>query len=218
MIQALRNGCVAARLRCQEHVMTEIPIRHAASLLLLGGSSAETTVLMGMRGAGHRFMPNRLVFPGGAVDAEDHDAALASLPHPGVLARLARDGGDSLARGLLHAAARELEEEAGLHLGRPPDTSGLDYLCRAITPAAQPIRFDARFFVAPAELAAGLPADSDELHDLRWFGIDEALALDLAFPTRKVLEQLVVWQALNEAERLARDLTPTLRDRSWFME
>ncbi len=198
--------------------MTETAIRHAASLLLLNGEGGETTVLMGLRGAGHRFMPNRLVFPGGAVDAADETAELGSLPAPGVLARLARDGGEGLARGLLHAAARELEEEAGLHLGRPPMTAGLDYLCRAITPNQQPIRFDARFFVARGELAAGTLADSDELHDLRWFGIEEALALDLAFPTRKVLEQLQIWQAIGEAERFARDMTPTLRDRAWIME
>lgn len=44
--------------------------RHAASLILWrhSGQQAESgtvEVLMGMRAAGHRFMPNRLVFPGG---------------------------------------------------------------------------------------------------------------------------------------------------------
>lgn len=195
--------------------MTDTPIRHAASLLLL---REDRSVLMGLRGAGHRFMPNRLVFPGGAVDDADLAAPLASIPDAPVMDRLARDGGEALARGLLHAAARELEEEAGLHLGHPPATAGLDYLCRGITPAAQPIRFDARFFVAGAAHAQGQITDSEELHDLRWFGIEEALAIDIAFPTRKVLEQLVVWLGETPAERAARTLTATLRDRAWFME
>jgi 8-oxo-dGTP pyrophosphatase MutT (NUDIX family) len=195
--------------------MTETPIRHAASLLLL---REDRSVLMGLRGGGHRFMPNRLVFPGGAVDEADHTAPLASIPDVSVMDRLARDGGEALARGLLHAAARELEEEAGLHLGRPPATAGLDYLCRGITPAPQPIRFDARFFVVDASHAQGDVTDSDELHDLRWFGIDEALAIDIAFPTRKVLEQLVLWIGMTPEERAVRRLTATLRNREWFME
>ena len=97
-------------------------------------------------------------------------------------------------------------------------TAGLDYLCRGITPAPQPIRFDARFFVVDASHAQGDVTDSDELHDLRWFGIDEALAIDIAFPTRKVLEQLVLWIGMTPEERAVRMLTATLRNREWFME
>ena len=52
----------------------------AASLLVLrmGAISRKAEVLMGMRGAKHKFMPNRLVFPGGRVDPEDHGVAPAS--------------------------------------------------------------------------------------------------------------------------------------------
>ena len=50
--------------------------RHAASLVVLRHStSGEPELLMGMRGARHRFMPNRLVFPGGAVDRLGHSSA-----------------------------------------------------------------------------------------------------------------------------------------------
>ena len=38
-----------------------VPPKPAASLVVLCDGAE---VLMGMRGAGHRFMPNRLVFPG----------------------------------------------------------------------------------------------------------------------------------------------------------
>ena len=197
-----------------------LPARHAASLLLLKSAPDaridSTEVLMGLRNAGHKFMPNRLVFPGGAVDAEDATAEIADMPAPGVLTRLAAGGTDP--RGLVHAAARELVEETGLHLGVPPNLARLDYLCRAITPVGRPIRFDARFLLIDASCAQGELSGSGELEDLRWFGLAEALALDLAFPTRAVLEQLRSYLALTPDERSARTLTPTMRDRSWSLE
>ena len=52
--------------------------RHAASLLVWREAGASTEILMGMRGARHRFMPNRLVFPGGAVDRADLSAPSAT--------------------------------------------------------------------------------------------------------------------------------------------
>ena len=50
--------------------------RHAASLIVYRGESDEVSMLMGMRGAKHRFMPNRLVFPGGAVDRDRSDCVI----------------------------------------------------------------------------------------------------------------------------------------------
>lgn len=192
-------------------ISNPVPPRDAASILLLRGDGPE--VLMGLRGAGHKFMPNHLVFPGGAVDAADHTAALAALPHKAVMTRLG-----PLGPALLHAAARELEEETGLSLGRPPDLSQLDYLCRAVAPARYTTRFDARFVVLPGECARGTLAGSGELEGLRWYGVAEALALDLAYPTRKVLEELTRWLALTPAQRQERTLTPTLRERAWEQE
>src|SRR5580692_13154352 len=52
--------------------------RHAASLLVWRAAADATEILMGMRGARHRFMPNRLVFPGGAVDRADLSAPFAT--------------------------------------------------------------------------------------------------------------------------------------------
>ncbi len=192
------------------------PPRDAASLLLLRPGAAGPAVLMGARSAGHAFMPNRLVFPGGAVDAADYTAPVAAETPMPVRARLARAGGDALARALTVAAARELEEETGLHLGQPPDLSGFDYLCRAITPPGMRIRFDARFLVVDARFCQGTLAGSGELEQLTWFGVAEALALDLAFPTRKVLERLTLWLAQSPAERDA--AVPTLLNRDWVME
>lgn len=173
---------------------------------------------MGMRGAGHRFMPNRLVFPGGAVDPEDHAADHAS-PLRSHVRRMLESGADpSLAGALATAAARELYEETGLSLGEPPHLSGLDYLCRAITPPSQPMRFDARFLVIDAEAAHGTLAGSGELEGLRFYPLEEALALDLAFVTRGVLAQLQDWHALSQSERVARERTPVLIERVWTLE
>ncbi|HET9018287.1 MAG TPA: NUDIX domain-containing protein [Acetobacteraceae bacterium] len=177
--------------------------RHAASLLLLREAASGPEVLMGLRHAGHRFMPNRLVFPGGGVDAGDHAAPAATPLRPAVRARLEAAADAALAHALAIAAARELEEETGLSLGCPPPLGALDYLCRAVTPDSQPVRFDARFFVVPAEAASGTLAGSGELEGLRFYPLAEALALDLAGVTRRVLARLMVWRDLTPAQREA---------------
>ncbi len=186
--------------------------RHAASLLVLRPGGREPDVLMGLRGAKHRFMPNRLVFPGGAVDRADYRARIASPLPPETLRRLERAAKPSLARALGVAAARELHEETGLSLGHPPHLEGLHYLCRAVTPPRLPIRFNARFFIISAERVSGELAGSGELEQLRFFTLTEALALDLSLATRFVLDRLVEWLAMSEAERRARTHTALLRN------
>ena len=193
---------------------TVIP-RPAASLVVLRDDG---TVLMGMRGARHRFMPNRLVFPGGAVDPADHDAAPATPLRADVLHRLEKSATPTLARALGIAAARELEEETGLTLGMPPELDGLDYLCRAVTPEPSPVRFDARFLVVEADRISGQLAGSGELESLRWWGIEEALAIDLAGPQRRVLDRLRLWMAMSEAERRAQTEVAVLFNRDWEKE
>src|SRR5882757_7091846 len=130
--------------------------KHAASLIVLriepgvsrphggtfppkgaatGPGEGEPHMLMGMRGARHRFMPNRLVFPGGAVDRADLSAPCLTGLSARTEAALHRNANAKLARGLGVAAARELHEETGLSLGLPPALDGLEYLARAVTPA-----------------------------------------------------------------------------------
>ena len=197
----------------------EVIPHHAASLLVLRHrAEGGPEILMGLRGANHKFMPNRLVFPGGRVDAADHRAAHASDLRPHVLRALARSAEGSLPRAIAIAAARELEEETGLTLGLPPELLPLDYLARAITPPPSPIRFDARFLLADAEHVTGTLAGSGELEDLRWYGMDDALSLDLALPTRGVLLQLREWLGMSAAQREDRALVPTLRNRGWELE
>ncbi|MBV9248521.1 MAG: NUDIX hydrolase, partial [Acetobacteraceae bacterium] len=108
--------------------------RHAASLLVYRHSPRDVEILMGMRGAKHRFMPNRLVFPGGAVDRADLTAPCSSCLSPLTERLLRKNAHAKLAHGLGIAAARELLEETGLSLGAPPDLSVLYLLARAVTP------------------------------------------------------------------------------------
>ncbi len=173
---------------------------------------------MGLRGAGHAFMPNKLVFPGGAVDPEDHGAPVAAPLPTGVLRRLEASADRSLAAALGVAAAREFAEETGLSLGEPPHLAGLDYLCRAVTPPAMSKRFDARFFVVDAGAVTGTLAGSGELEDLRWLSVADALALDLAHATRGVMARLHDWLSWTPAERAARTCTPVMVERVWREE
>ncbi len=173
---------------------------------------------MGRRGLGHRFMPNRLVFPGGAVDPEDYEAAAVGELGAHVRARLERSVSPSLARALAIAAARELREETGLSLGTPPKLEAIDYLCRAVTPEGSTIRFDAYFLVVDAACVRGLPADSRELQGVRYFGVDEALVGELAAPTRGVLHKLIAWAAMTEPERRSQTVVHTLLEQQWVLQ
>jgi 8-oxo-dGTP pyrophosphatase MutT (NUDIX family) len=192
--------------------------RHAASLVVLRREGGEPFALMGMRGAKHRFMPNRLVFPGGAVEPADLSAPCATPLSPHTERMLRKAAGEHLAHGLGVAAARELEEETGLSLGTPPRLDMLQYLCRAVTPAGSPIRFNARFLLVPEAAVSGTLGGDDELENLRFYGLQEALELDLARPTRFVLERVGVWLRMTEAERAALTQTPILHDRAPRME
>jgi 8-oxo-dGTP pyrophosphatase MutT (NUDIX family) len=193
--------------------------RHAASLIVVKMQDDEPHMLMGMRGAKHRFMPNRLVFPGGRVDAADLRPHFASPLSPHTERHLRKRASSQLAIGLAQAAARELHEETGLSLGRPPHLHVLHYLARAVTPPDSPIRFNARFLLVQSDHVSGTLGGDGELEALRFYGMTEALDLDLALPTRRVLERLKLWLALSEPEREALAETPVLlRDRGWKME
>ncbi len=173
---------------------------------------------MGLRGAGHRFMPNRLVFPGGAVDRPDATRPAAAEPRAEVLAMLGRAARPRLARALVAAAARELQEETGLSLGNPPRLDAIDYLCRAVTPPSRPMRFNARFLVVEASATEGTIQESGELEGVRFYALSEALALDLALVTREVLERLLAWLDLPVALRHTRPSTDVFKERRWRTE
>ena len=192
------------------------PIRDAATLMLVRRTRAGPEVLMGQRGGAAAFMPEKFVFPGGAVDPDD--ALLEGDPAPGpeTARLLAIEADPALARPLLRAAVRELWAETGLMLGRPapapaareapagwrdfraaglvPDLAALRLVFRAVTPPGRPRRFDARFFLADARRIAGAHDDfaraGDELARLQWLTLPSARALPLPFITEVMLAEL----------------------------
>jgi 8-oxo-dGTP pyrophosphatase MutT (NUDIX family) len=192
--------------------------RDAASLIIVRPAPSGPEVLMGMRGARHRFMPNRLVFPGGRVDPEDRRGTFATPLRADTRAHLEKKATPARAQAIAIAVARELDEETGLTLGTPPQLDGLSYLLRAVTPPVMPMRFNARFLVVDADRVSGTLAGSGELENLRYYAIEEALALDLADITRMVLENLLSYLALSPEQREARILTPLYRYRGWTLE
>ena len=187
------------------------PARHAASLIVLRDARTDPSMLMGMRGAKHRFLPNRLVFPGGSVDRADMKGAFATPLSPRTEWALRKAANPALSHGLAICAARELAEETGLSLGDPPNLGVLEYLMRAVAPLRVPVRFNARFFVVSAEHVSGALAGDGELESLRFYGLQEALDLDLATPTRRVVEQLRLWLGRTLEDRAAATQTFLLR-------
>ncbi len=169
---------------------------------------------MARRSAGHRFMPNMLVFPGGAVDPEDYHRRVARPLPPRVLARLERSADARLAHALGAAAARELAEEVGLSLGEPPALDKLDYLCRAITPPERSIRFDARFFIVEAAHVTGTLAASREMEDPGWYSVAAARAAEIPSATGAVLGQFERWLSGHGRD----GMVPVLRHRVWVEE
>ena len=147
---------------------------------------------MGRRHEDHVFMPHRLVFPGGAIDAEDRRVKPGTVLKPDVENHLTRTLTPTRARALAAAAIRETYEETGLFLAAPlserpqqklanwqafydrsmgPALHTLDYFFRAVTPPGRTRRFDARFFLASAEHAQGEIAGDGEIIDIGWYDI-----------------------------------------------
>ncbi|WP_415402356.1 NUDIX hydrolase [Tateyamaria sp. SN3-11] len=190
-------------------------VRNAATVIVLRDRLTAPRILMGQRGAKAVFMPNKFVFPGGAVDAADHAVPLATTLSAPNDARLEDDSAPGLAPALAAAAIRELFEETGQVLGTPgqwsaphadwhgfaatghlPHAAPLQFVFRALTPPGRPRRFDARFFLIDADDLASDPDDfsaaSDELSHLQWVALDAVRTFDMPFITEVVLSEIAV--------------------------
>ena len=198
--------------------------RDAASLVLFRLGSRGPEVLMGRRHHALRFMPGVLVFPGGRVDREDYRAPALSELAPATRRMLEHRARPSLARALAVAAARELHEETALVLGEMqadrvvPDLGCMDYLSRAITPAGRPIRFHARFLVAPAEASRGEIHGSGELEELRFFALPELEGQPVMRVTALMLEEFQRWLSLDPQARAERRLNAVMGRDRWSEE
>lgn len=182
--------------------------RDAATLIIV---REQREVLLGVRSAGHVFMPHMYVFPGGKVDPGDARVACPLGLRPEVEALLTRSVSPARARALAMTAVRETFEETGLVVGRPQsqvipsrsphwqpffaagmaaDLSKLEYVARAITPPNRVRRFDARFFLVDASHVSGELRGNGELEDLRWVNLEATDQLELSPITALILQLL----------------------------
>ena len=182
--------------------------RDAATLIIVRD---KREVLLGVRSAGHVFMPHLYVFPGGRIDAGDARVPCPRPLRPEVEAKLTKSATAARARALAMTAVRETFEETGLILGEPtavpirtrsphwqpffgldlvPALDKLDYVARAITPPNRVRRYDARFFMVDARHVSGELAGNGELEDLRWVNLEAANRLALSPITELVLNLL----------------------------
>jgi len=183
--------------------------RDAATLIIYRERKGQIEVLMGRRHRKHKFLPQRFVFPGGAVDPTDSRVRPATPIREDVQELLQRRARASRVPGLVAAAIRETFEEAGLIIGKPDPEPGrsvpknwrpffetgmapafgdLDYIARAVTPHWRPIRFNARFFMVDAKNVSGDLTSNGELLDLTYFPLAETADLELPLITTRVLE------------------------------
>lgn len=192
-------------------------LRDAATVIVLRQrEGAAPCVLMGQRAAGAAFMPDKVVFPGGAVDPGDRAVPLARPLPAACAARLRIEADPALPHALAAAAIRELWEETGLRLAEPgawpvapppgwagfaaagglPSAAGLTFVFRAVTPPGRPRRYDARFFLLDADALEGdaesFAAASGELARLQWVPLDAARRFDLPFITEVVLAEVAL--------------------------
>ena len=209
------GGRAAARVR---------PV-DAAGLVLIRAGRHGPEVLLGRRHRRVAFLPDIYVFPGGRVDPADADPSGFAEPiPPAVTAQLGSGGSRRPAAAFVRAALRETQEETGMLVGRPsqgappagalaepwrrfaaqglaPAFDAVDFVCRAITPAASHRRYNTRFFLADGASALGELAGSGELEDLRWFRLDEVGGLGLVDVTQVVLaEALRRWRRRSGAD------------------
>ena len=192
-------------------------IKDAASVILIRNSKSNPSVLMGQRGKNASFMPNKFVFPGGAVEKNDFQVNSFKQLNVNCTARMTYQCNEDLVFALSVAAIRELFEETGIivgykkkwtgvippewkpfaKLGLVPDASNFKFVFRAITPPGRPRRFDARFLYLDADTLSeeinleDFSGASNELSHLQWIPIHEVRKFDLPFITEVVFAEVI---------------------------
>ncbi len=187
--------------------MTAAPARPASTVVLVRPSATRFEIFLVKRHDKVAFMGGAHVFPGGRVDAADR------IEHPerscdGIEEAVARMPDLEQADAVGHhvAAIRELFEEAGVLLSRPPDAHRLGSYRRAladgtltlgelaeregvrlaldelvcfahwVTPEIETRRFDTRFFLARVPDGQEPAHDDRETTESAWMDPEDAVA------------------------------------------
>lgn len=190
----------------------------AAALILVDRSARTPRLLFGRRNPRLRFMPGKLVFPGGRLEPKDRHmpvyGMLDEVSERRLGERVARPS-PGRARGLALAAIRETFEETGLALGTleagAPDTvpegwqdfgaaglfpnlEALTFVARAITPPGLIRRFDTRFFIADladvGHQVEGVVGPEQEFVETTWLTVKQARDAEIPDITRAIVEEV----------------------------
>ncbi|ADG79535.1 NUDIX hydrolase OS=Tsukamurella paurometabola (strain ATCC 8368 / DSM / CCUG 35730 / CIP 100753/ JCM 10117 / KCTC 9821 / NBRC 16120 / NCIMB 702349 / NCTC 13040) OX=521096 GN=Tpau_2937 PE=4 SV=1 [Tsukamurella paurometabola] len=168
--------------------LADVPIRPAATVVLLRTAPSGLEVFLQHRASGMEFAPDVTVFPGGGIEpADDGDLTVT--------------------------AARETMEECGVRL----DPDDLVPLSRWITPPGRPRRYDTMFYLAALPAGQEADCRTTEAVSAGWSSprasIDSWLAGEhkLMAPTYSQLFQLLPFETVEDALGWAAesaDLTP----------
>jgi 8-oxo-dGTP pyrophosphatase MutT (NUDIX family) len=167
--------------------------RDAATVVLLRDGDGGLETLLLKRNKALMFAGGVWVFPGGAVEPSDLDAA----------------GGDIAAATRL-ASLREAQEEAGLGA----DARSMVQISHWTTPSAEPKRFRTWFYAAAVAANGEVTIDGSEIHDSEWISIRAAVtrhrggSLGLFPPTLLTLLQLSRFDSVRQALEGLRTITP----------
>lgn len=197
------------------------PVRPAATVLVVRNGAAGIEVVMGRRPPGGPF-GGVWVFPGGAVDPEDREAAsdtetawrLAALRETWEEVRLAITDPEGAAIPAGNGSVHARMAAAGVRFA----TGRLVYLSNWVTPRMVSKRYDTRFYLVHAD---GVVRSGDELADVQWVPATEALdrhdreKFPMIFPTVSHLRYVTRFPRVEglvaEAESL--DVIPAIEPR-----
>jgi 8-oxo-dGTP pyrophosphatase MutT (NUDIX family) len=136
--------------------MSDIPeARPASTVVLLRDSSNCLETLMLRRNKALIFAGGAWVFPGGALEPGDLEAARGDVDKASKI-----------------AASREASEESGLS----PAIEDMVLLSHWTTPVGEPKRFSTWIYAAPVAGDSEVVIDGSEIHDSRWLPVHQAVA------------------------------------------
>lgn len=136
--------------------MIDHQLRLASTVILLRDTEQGLETLLLRRNAKLAFAAGAWVFPGGAIDQVEIEAA------------------DSQMEAAKIAAVREAKEECGVDLA----AEDLAHFCNWTTPEGESRRFATWFFVVEAQVSsADILIDDGEIHEFQWIGLQQAIDL-----------------------------------------
>ncbi len=201
-------------------IPSAIPLtpRPAATAVIVRDAAHGPEVLLVRRAADASFIAGAFVFPGGAVDADDHHlgrdtalrmAALRECFEECGLLLATRPDGSAPAFDDAAVAARFAAHRQALHNGTlswralceaeglRPSVDALVWLAHWITPIGAPRRFDTAFFLAPAPAGQLAAHDGSETTDHVWIRPADALARHRAGDLHMVMATMTILDALS---------------------